>query len=65
MNKANSQWAQEQTVFKEKSVGCVADFRKVLKRHHITHVLQLQEVGDFGDENCLHPQNLIRSKMFI
>jgi hypothetical protein len=24
-------------------------------------VLQLQEVGDFGDENCLPPQNLIRS----
>ena len=23
--------------------------------------LQLQEVGDFGDENCLPPQNLIRS----
>jgi hypothetical protein len=21
--------------------------------------LQLQEVGDFGDENCLPPQNLI------
>ena len=24
-------------------------------------VLQLQEVGDFGDENCLPPLNLIRS----
>ena len=23
--------------------------------------LQLQEVGDFGDENCLPPLNLIRS----
>jgi hypothetical protein len=26
-----------------------------------TNVLQLQEVGDFGDENCLPPLNLIRS----
>ena len=25
------------------------------------NVLQLQEVGDFGDENCLPPLNLIRS----
>ena len=25
--------------------------------------LQLQEVGGFGDENCLPPQNLIRSTM--
>jgi len=24
-------------------------------------VLQLEEVGDFGDENCLPPLNLIRS----
>jgi hypothetical protein len=29
---------------------------------NMTHnVLQLQEVGDFGDENCLPPLNLIRS----
>ena len=26
-----------------------------------TNGLQLQEVGDFGDENCLPPLNLIRS----
>jgi len=25
------------------------------------YVLQLQEVGDFGDENCLPPLNLIQS----
>jgi hypothetical protein len=25
------------------------------------NVLQLQEVGDFGDENCLPPLDLIRS----
>ena len=25
------------------------------------NVLQLQEVGDFGDENCLPAPNLIRS----
>jgi hypothetical protein len=32
--------------------------------YHFTvevNVLQLQEVGDFGDENCLRPLNLIRS----
>jgi hypothetical protein len=28
------------------------------------NVLQLQEVGDFGDENCLPPLNLIRSTKF-
>jgi len=28
-----------------------------------TNVLQLQEVGDFGDENCLPALNLIRSTM--
>ena len=25
-----------------------------------SNVLQLQEVGDFGDENCLPPLNLVK-----
>jgi hypothetical protein len=37
----------------------ISIFHCRLKMSH--NGLQLQEVGDFGDENCLPPLNLIRS----
>src|SRR5690554_67084 len=49
------------------SISCVLIFillSDVFAGSSITmtaNVLQLQEVGDFGDENCLPPLNLIRS----
>ena len=37
------------------------DFLKEMRVFSQPDVLQLQEVGDFGDENCLPEMNLIRS----
>ena len=41
--------------------NCDSKSKSSLSNRIATNGLQLQEVGDFGDENCLPPQNLIRS----
>jgi hypothetical protein len=43
------------------SVGFCLAVRVALSDRVADNVLQLQEVGDFGDENCLPALNLIRS----
>jgi hypothetical protein len=65
--KLSAEFGRPKSLVKMSKVDCfVVSFMIVVSSFRLAYNgLQLQEVGDFGDENCLPAINLIRTQSFI